>query len=550
MSTLLQPGQHPDADQLTAFAEHALPAHEQQQTLAHLAACADCRALVFLTQQGEPDIQPQAAPTPAQDGLRGWLQLENWLSGWRIVLQVAALACLVLLTLYLRRTPRQTTPPTSASIHPPAPQPAPVEAPLHGTNPPAAPLVRQPHREQPKRLAPPPVTGVMTATATPPPTPGPVVASSLSVRERQLASPLPRNQAAFAAQGGVTGTILDAAGLAVAHATVTATNTDTGVQETRTTNATGNYSITPLQPGNYNVEVVAPGFKRMLQENVTVDATAIARVEEKLSVGGADTTVTITDAPPFLDTADATLGGTIENQLYSDLPLTMNGGPRDPTSFQYLMPGVQEKPATATTTNVASNQPAANASGQSSGNSGIYGGSGQTNLNQNYINGVPVATIGQQGNGTANLPAAKVATATTGAAIASANVSVSAIDQFSVRSLAAQAAPIKPLPPLPTNLPMLSVVRRAGLTLALDTAGALFRLEAAASNSAASSAIWHLIPTQWSGRALTLRLAPQPAATAAAPQPQAGLATNVAFQLTTDTGLIYTSTDGQTWQRN
>jgi hypothetical protein len=310
---------------------------------------------------------------------------------------------------------------------------------------------------------------------------------------------------------------------------VTATNTDTGVQETRTTNATGNYSITPLQPGNYNVEVVANGFKRLLQENVIVDPTFIARLDPRLTVGGADTTVTITDAPPFLDTADATIGATIENQLYSGLPLTMNGGPRDPTSFQYLMPGVQENAAAK-----------ANGGGQAGGNSGIYGGSGQTNLNQNYINGVPVATIGQQGNSTANLSAAKAAAATTGAAIASANVSVSAVDQFSVRSLAAQPATAKPLPPLPTNLPTLSIVRRAGLTLALDTAGALFRLEAAASNSAASAAIWHLIPTQWSGRALTLRLAPQPAATAA----------NVAFQLTTDTGLIYTSTDGQTWQRN
>ncbi len=64
----------------------------------------------------------------------------------------------------------------------------------------------------------------------------------------------------------------------------------------------------------------------------------------KLTVGGENTTITVTDAPPSLNTTDAVLGGTIENQLYSTLPLSMNGGPRDPTAFQYLMPGVQENP--------------------------------------------------------------------------------------------------------------------------------------------------------------------------------------------------------------
>src|ERR1035441_7418473 len=46
----------------------------------------------------------------------------------------------------------------------------------------------------------------------------------------------------------------------------------------------------------------------------------------------------------------------------------MNSAVRDPTAFQYLMPGVQ-------------------------GNSGIYGGTGPTNLNENYIEGMPVANV-------------------------------------------------------------------------------------------------------------------------------------------------------------
>jgi hypothetical protein len=134
--------------------------------------------------------------------------------------------------------------------------------------------------------------------------------------------------------GGIQGTVSDPNGAGVPKATVTATNTDTGVQTSRTTSGTGTYSIQPLQAGPYNVEVVAKGFQRLLQENVTVDNTAMTGVPLKLSVGGENTTVTVTDAPAMLDTTDATLGGTIENELYSQLPLSMNGGPRDPTAFQ------------------------------------------------------------------------------------------------------------------------------------------------------------------------------------------------------------------------
>jgi hypothetical protein len=90
----------------------------------------------------------------------------------------------------------------------------------------------------------------------------------------------------------------------------------------------------------------------------------------------------------------------------------MNGGPRDPTAFQYLMPGVQENPANNSGT------------GNNNGNSGIYGGTGATNLNENYIEGVPVSNINQQGSSN------PVSTA----------VSVDAVDQFSVQTSGASTS--------------------------------------------------------------------------------------------------------------
>jgi Carboxypeptidase regulatory-like domain len=212
--------------------------------------------------------------------------------------------------------------------------------------------------------------------------------------------------------GGISGTVSDPDGRAVAKATVTATNTDTGVQTTAISGTAGNYTIQPLQAGPYNVEVTAKGFSRLLQENVTVDNASVLGLPLKLTVGGESTTVTVTDAPAMLDTTDATLGGTIENELYSSLPLSMNGGPRDPTAFQYLMPGVQENPANNSGT------------GANNGNSGIYGGSSATNLNENYLEGMSVTNVSQQGSSNP----------------ISGAVSVDAVDQFSVATSGASAS--------------------------------------------------------------------------------------------------------------
>ena len=180
------------------------------------------------------------------------------------------------------------------------------------------------------------------------------------------------------AVSGIRGTIVDPDGRAIAGAEIVATETDTGVQSKTRSGNGGTYSFQPLPVGPYIVEVVARGFQRLLQENITVDNASTVGLNVRMTVGGENTTVTITDAPPNLNTTDATLGGAIENQLYSNLPLSMNNAPRDPTAFQFLTPAA----ATA-------------------GSSGIYGGTGQNNLNQNYVEGMPVTNIAAQGSGIA-----------------------------------------------------------------------------------------------------------------------------------------------------
>ena len=80
MRTIAQSGVHPDAESLNAFAEQALPAVERQQVLAHLAACARCREVVFLAQVAAGAENAAPVPAASREPGRWWRGL---FAGWR-----------------------------------------------------------------------------------------------------------------------------------------------------------------------------------------------------------------------------------------------------------------------------------------------------------------------------------------------------------------------------------------------------------------------------------------------------------------------------------
>jgi carboxypeptidase family protein len=147
--------------------------------------------------------------------------------------------------------------------------------------------------------------------------------------------------------GSVQGVITDTAGAVIAGATVVATNSATGVKTTRQTTATGLYVLSPLAPGEYSVSVSANGFQSLIREKVIVDALGTVGLNLTLQIGKTTETVTVEAAQAQLNTADARLGTTVRNELYTALPLSMGNsgigaGPRNPGAFIYLLPGVQE----------------------------------------------------------------------------------------------------------------------------------------------------------------------------------------------------------------
>src|SRR5215831_15892924 len=97
-------------------------------------------------------------------------------------------------------------------------------------------------------------------------------------------------------RGTITGTIADPAGAVVAAARVEAKNTETGTLYDVVSTATGNYTLSQLPAGTYELAVTVPGFKKFIRENVVVSVAGTLRVDKALEVGAASESVTVTDA--------------------------------------------------------------------------------------------------------------------------------------------------------------------------------------------------------------------------------------------------------------
>jgi hypothetical protein len=134
----------------------------------------------------------------------------------------------------------------------------------------------------------------------------------------------------------IVGTVTDPSGAVVPSAKVVVTNVATGVPSTVTTDNLGNYTASLLPPGVYRVEAEAPGFKKFLRQDVTLEMTRLLRVDIALETGAVTETVTVQARTSLLETETGTLSATIENSQIIRLP-SMGRNPQD---FRLMVPGV------------------------------------------------------------------------------------------------------------------------------------------------------------------------------------------------------------------
>ena len=121
--------------------------------------------------------------------------------------------------------------------------------------------------------------------------------------------------------GTITGLVSDASGAAVAGASVQAVNQVNGLEYGTQSSATGNYVITALPIGTYDLTATSEGFQTLFRANLTISAGTRARVDIELQVGSVTETVEVTAELPLLESETSSLGQAIENTTITQMPL-------------------------------------------------------------------------------------------------------------------------------------------------------------------------------------------------------------------------------------
>ncbi len=130
--------------------------------------------------------------------------------------------------------------------------------------------------------------------------------------------------------------VKDEKGAVISGSEITITNAATGEARTAVSDNVGNYIISFVPPGVYQVSIKASGFKQALLDNIRLVITETTVVNADLSVGAVtEQTINVSSAPPLVQTEGAQLGRVVDSRAVTELPLAT----RNFTQILGLSPG-------------------------------------------------------------------------------------------------------------------------------------------------------------------------------------------------------------------
>ena len=142
-------------------------------------------------------------------------------------------------------------------------------------------------------------------------------------------------------RGAITGSVVDAAGAAIAGARISVINVSTGVHEATTSNNAGEWTLSSMPVGEYRVSVEFTGFKVVNHGAALLEAGSTLRIDTRMEVGTIQQAIEVSAQATQLSTDDGKLRNEIPGQLIADLPTAVAGNMRSPFDLANLTAGVQ-----------------------------------------------------------------------------------------------------------------------------------------------------------------------------------------------------------------
>ena len=178
----------------------------------------------------------------------------------------------------------------------------------------------------------------------------------------------PRASAQATAVATINGTVTDSSGGAVVAAQLSATEGNTGVVHTTTSDTSGNYVLPSLPVGIYRLQVKANGFKDHVTNGIEIQVGRNVQMNIPMQVGAVNETVEVTAEAALVETKETSVAQVIDEKRINELPL--NG--RNATQLILISGGA------------------------------AYGDAGDTG-SKTFFSSTRISVAGGQGNGTAYL---------------------------------------------------------------------------------------------------------------------------------------------------
>src|SRR5205085_8208534 len=139
-----------------------------------------------------------------------------------------------------------------------------------------------------------------------------------------------------ATTAALNGSVRDAAGQAIPGAVITLRELATNQTRQAMSEADGQYRISVLPVGTYEVRVESTGFAPYVNPQVTIALGSTTTLDITLNPAGVKAEVTVTDRPPALDTTQTASTTSIDPERIEELPVNS----RNYLEFTLLAPGV------------------------------------------------------------------------------------------------------------------------------------------------------------------------------------------------------------------